>query len=46
MEGGVYVNGVLFDKEGYLIEEILRVFKFGNLKDEDLIFILDYISDC
>ncbi|WP_077866363.1 hypothetical protein [Clostridium saccharobutylicum] len=46
MEGGVYVNGVLFDKEGHLTEETLRALKFGNLKDEDLISILDHISDC
>lgn len=46
MEGGVYVNSKLFDKEGHLTEEILNVLKFDILQDEELISVLTHISDC
>jgi len=46
MEGGVYVKGTLFDKEGHLTEETLKVLKFDILQDEELIFVLEHISDC
>lgn len=46
MEGGVYVNSTLFDKEGHLTEEILKKLKFDILRDEEMIDILEHISDC
>jgi len=46
MEGGVYVNGTLFNKEGHLTEETLQVLKFDILQDEELIFVLEHISEC
>nr|WP_202117402.1 hypothetical protein [Clostridium chromiireducens] len=46
MEGGVYVNNTLFNKEGHLTEEVLKILKFDRLRDEELIFILEHISAC
>lgn len=46
MEGGVYVNNTLFNKEGHLTEETLEALKFDILKDEELISVLEHISDC
>lgn len=46
MEGGVYVKSTLFNKEGHLTEETLKALKFGILKDDELIPILEHISDC
>jgi hypothetical protein len=46
MEGGVYVNNILFNKEGHLTDATLKVLKFDILKDEELICILEHISDC
>ena len=46
MEGGVYVNSTLFNKEGHLTEEILKALKFDILQDEELISVLTHISDC
>jgi hypothetical protein len=46
MEGGVYVKSTLFDKEGHLTEETLEALKFDILQDEELISVLDHISEC
>lgn len=46
MEGGVYVNSTLFNKEGHLTKETLKKLKFGTLNDEELTSILEHISDC
>ena len=46
MEGGVYVNSTLFDKEGHLTKETLKALKFDILHDEELIFISEHICDC
>lgn len=46
MEGGVYVNSRLFNKEGHLTEETLKALKFDSLKDEELISVLEHISEC
>lgn len=46
MEGGVYVNSTLFDKGGHLTEETLTALKFDILQDEELIDLLEHISDC
>ena len=46
MEGGVHVNNGLFDKEGHLTEETLTMLKFDILGDEEMIVILEHISDC
>lgn len=46
MEGGVYVNSTLFDKEGHLTEGTLKALKFDILLDEELIDLLEHISDC
>jgi len=46
MEGGVYVNNTLFNKEGHLSDTTLKELKFDVLKDEELICVLEHISDC
>lgn len=46
MEGGVYVNSGLLDEEGHLNEKALKALKFNTLKDEELIDLLEHISDC
>jgi len=46
MEGGVYVKSTLFDKEGHLTEETLKALKFDILQHEELIDLLEHISDC
>lgn len=46
MEGGAYVNIILFNKEGHLTDTTLKALKFSTLKDEELIFILEHIGDC
>lgn len=46
MEGGAYVKIILFNKEGHLTKDILKALKFGVLKDEELIDLLEHISDC
>lgn len=46
MEGGVYVKPTLFNKEGHLTEDTVKLLKLGTLKDEELISILEHISDC
>ncbi|WP_251862065.1 hypothetical protein [Clostridium sp. Marseille-Q2269] len=37
---------ILFNKEGHLTEYTIKSLKFGTLKDEELILVLDHISDC
>lgn len=46
MEGGVYVTNSLFNREGHLTEDTIMALKFGTLSDEEMISILDHISDC
>lgn len=46
MEGGVYVKLTLFNKEGHLTDETLKTLKSDNLKDDELISVLEHISDC
>lgn len=46
MEGGVYVKNRIFNKEGHLNEDTVRLLKLGTLDDEELIPILEHISDC
>ncbi len=46
MEGGVYVKPTLFNKEGHLTDDTVKLLKLGTLKDEELIPILEHISDC
>lgn len=46
MEGGVHVNNRLFDKEGHLTKETLTMLKFDILGEEEMIDILEHISDC
>jgi len=46
MEGGVYVNSTLFNKNGHLTEETLKSLKVGTLKDEELISVVEHIGDC
>lgn len=46
MEGGVYVKPTLFNKEGHLTDDTVKLLKRGTLKDEELISILEHISDC
>ncbi|EJO5347276.1 hypothetical protein NRP93_001353 [Clostridium botulinum] len=36
----------LFNKEGHLTEDTIKLIKLGTLKDEELICILEHISDC
>lgn len=40
------MNGTLFDKEGHLTEETLNILKFDILQNEELIFVLEHISNC
>ncbi|MBW6411614.1 hypothetical protein [Clostridium weizhouense] len=40
------MKSVLFNKEGHLTEEILNELKFGTLMDEEMVSVLDHISDC
>lgn len=46
MEGGVYVNDKLFNKEGHLTKETLDALKLDILNNGELLSILDHISDC
>ena len=46
MEGGVYVKPTLFNKEGHLTEDTVKLLKLGTLRDEELILILEHIGDC
>ncbi|KEJ01500.1 hypothetical protein N494_11210 [Clostridium botulinum A2B7 92] len=36
----------LFNKEGHLTDDTVKLLKLGTLKDEELISILEHISDC
>lgn len=46
MEGGVYVNSKLFNKDGHLTEETIIALKFGTLNDEEMISMLEHIGNC
>ena len=45
MEGGVYVKQILFNKEGHLTEQTVKLLKLGSLKDEELDVIRELISN-
>lgn len=46
MEGGVYVNNLLFDKNGHLNKISLLKLKESSLEDEELSLAIEHICNC
>lgn len=46
MEGEVFMNKILFDKNGHLTESALKVLKENSLKNDEFFSILEHISHC